>query len=220
MFGDPNADGVQSPGEIRQEAVWIVILLSDGGANAARASVAANPMDQATWICPNALGINNPTWVAPACKDEDGASRHFSANFWYDPDDMARDNADFVGCPDANAPQPPDCPAPGQGAVIFTIGLGDLVTASTSCWGGYGGGCDPDQGEQLLRYVAGVGDDGDPNTNADTYNDPDPDDPCYPGGVARPVGTDCGNYYFSPTGAGLRRVFEAIASRIFTRLTH
>jgi hypothetical protein len=212
MFGDPNADGVQSPGEIRQEAVWIVILLSDGGANAARASVVANPLLQTTWICPNAADINNPTWVAPACKDEDGASRHISTNFWYDPDDMARDNADFVGCPDANAPQPADCPAPGQGAVIFTIGLGDLVTASTGCWAGYGGGCDPDQGEQLLRYVAGVGDDGDPNTSGD----PDTDDPCN----GAPVGTDCGNYYFSPTGAGLRRVFEAIASRIFTRLTH
>jgi hypothetical protein len=34
------------------------------------------------------------------------------------------------------------------------------------------------------------------------------------------VGADCGNYYYAPTGAGLLRVFEAIASRIFTRLTH
>jgi hypothetical protein len=39
-------------------------------------------------------------------------------------------------------------------------------------------------------------------------------------GDEQPDGTDCGNYYYSPTGSGLMRVFEAIASRIFTRLTH
>ncbi|HMK07653.1 MAG TPA: hypothetical protein VK449_01350, partial [Anaerolineales bacterium] len=97
------------------------------------------------------------------------------------------------------------CPAPGQGAVIFTIGLGDLVI-NNPCWPGYGGACDPDLGERLLRYSAGVGDDGNPAS---------PGDPC----VGAPTGTDCGNYYFAPSGAGLMRVFEAIASRIFTRLT-
>jgi hypothetical protein len=30
----------------------------------------------------------------------------------------------------------------------------------------------------------------------------------------------CGNYYFDATGNQLDRVFEEIASRIFTRLTH
>jgi hypothetical protein len=87
--------------------------------------------------------------------------------------------------------------------VIFSIGLGDLMI-NNPCWPGYGGSCDPDLGEQLLRYAAAVGDDGDAAT-----------DPC--NGVS--AGRDCGNYYFAPTGAGLLRVFEAIASRIFTRLT-
>jgi len=54
--------------------------------------------------------------------------------------------------------------------------------------------------------VAAVGDD----------NNPGSPDPC--DGVAS--GHDCGNYYFSPTGSGLLHVFEAIASRIFTRITH
>jgi len=61
-------------------------------------------------------------------------------------------------------------------------------------------------GGALLRYIAAVGDDGDPST-----------DPC--AGI-----TDytqwCGNYYYSPTGSKLDRVFEDIASRLFTRLTH
>ena len=74
---------------------------------------------------------------------------------------------------------------------------------------GYPGGCQPDAGEALLRYIAGVGDDGDPAT-------PSAIDPCF----GKPTAQSCGNYYFSPTGSGLLRVFEAIASRIFTRITH
>ncbi len=89
--------------------------------------------------------------------------------------------------------------------MIFTIGLGDLVTSNTACATAWGATCEPDLGEQLLRYIAAVGDDGDPTT-----------DPCSTFGV----GADCGNYYYSPTGSGLLEVFEAIASRIFTRITH
>jgi hypothetical protein len=111
-----------------------------------------------------------------------------------------------VGCPDSTSPQPAACAgvAPGgQGAVIFTIGLGDAMINNT-CDPMYGT-CDADLGEELMRYVAAVGDDNNPATN-----------PC----SAVASGNDCGNYYFSPTGAGLMRVFEAIASRIFTRITH
>jgi hypothetical protein len=139
----------------------------------------------------------------------------------YDPDDAARDMADFVGCPDANSTTPAACPEPGQGAVIFSIGLGPEVT-DTSCDPFYGGPTCGNLGEQLLRYIAGVGDDGDPRTGAG--GPPSAPDPCSGNplvvGDEQPDGTDCGNYYYSPTGSGLMRVFEAIASRIFTRLTH
>jgi hypothetical protein len=112
--------------------------------------------------------------------------------------------ADFVGCPDAlTLPQPAACAEPGQGAVIFTIGLGDAVTE-------YARGGDPDAGEQLLRYIANAGDNGDPAPANDPCNGP----PAYP------VGTSCGNYYFAPEGSDLQKVFEAIASRIFTRINH
>jgi len=184
----------------REEAVWIVILLSDGGANAAQDSVP-------NWICPGGPGVGN--WVEPFCRDADAGSRHNSASADYDPEDAARDMADFVGCLDStSATHPGSCaalaPSYGQGAVIFSIGLGELVTSNTSC-DPFWGSCDADAGEQLMRYAAAVGDDGDPTT-----------DLC----AAAGVGVDCGNYYYSPTGSGLLEVFEAIASRIFTRITH
>ena len=191
----------------REEAVWIVILLSDGAANAYRTG--ADVMDKNNWLCPGS-SPGSPTWAVPLCRDPDASTRHPTSSSDYDVDDAARDSADFVGCPDSQSPQPAMCAAPGQGAVIFTIGLGKLMWDSKACDPGvyppgYPTGCDPDLGEKLLRYVAAVGDDGDPAT-----------DPCDGIGTA----ADCGNYYFSPSGPGLLRVFEAIASRIFTRITH
>jgi hypothetical protein len=201
------ADGLKAAGNQfglfkREEAVWIVILLTDGGANAATDSLGA-------WICPGGPGAAN--WVEPFCRDPIAGTRHISTIAAYDPDDAARDLGDWVGCLDSNsATHPGSCaalaPSYGQGAVIFTIGLGELVTNNTNCdvptWGG---SCELDVGEKLLRYMAAVGDDGNPTT-----------DPCSAAGV----GADCGNYYYSPTGSGLLEVFEAIASRIFTRITH
>ena len=179
--------------EMREEAVWIAILLSDGAANAAVLNTP--PVLPSDWLCPDT------TWAAkPYCRDDSASTRHASTSSKYDTDDYARDMADFVGCPGETLPQPPGCSAAapgGQGAVIFSIGLGDKVINNTAG--------DPDAGEQLLRYLAAVGDDSDPDT-----------DPC----SATAIGTSCGNYYFSPTGTGLIQVFEAIASRIFTRITH
>jgi hypothetical protein len=188
----------------REEAVWIMILLTDGAANAAR-----DDGSPAQWICPGSTGA--PNWVQPFCRDTDPASRHGSASPSYDPDDRARDMADLAGClPAPN--QAALCPAGGgNGVVIFTVGLGDLVTNNDGCnTSVYSASeCDDAEelGEELLRYVANVGDDGDPDAGTD---------PC--DGIASE--NDCGNYYFSPTGSGVLRVFEAIAGRIFTRITH
>lgn len=200
------ADGLIGAGDEfglspRSEAVWIVILLSDGGANAATGGGGA-------WVCPGGPTGDDPTWAAPFCRDNDFESGNGA--FGYDAEDAAVDAALFVGCPDALSPQPAGCPAPGQAAVIFTIGLGDLVVDNPGCnMTAYPGGCEADQGEKLLRYVAGVGDDGDPDT-------PPAYDPCF--GIT--TGDNCGNYYFAPVGADLLEVFEAIAARIFTRITH
>jgi hypothetical protein len=195
------ADGLKGAGNefglsTRVEAVWIVILLSDGAANAATA-------EDATPICPGSA--SNPTWLNPLCRDEDFEIE--LGQFGYDTEDAAVDMAYFVGCPNALEAQPAGCPEPGQGAVTFTIGLGDQVTASTACDPYYAGSCEPNQGEELLRFIAGVGDDGDPDT-----------DPCIDAGAG--IAESCGNYYFAQGGLDLIAIFEAIASRIFTRITH
>lgn len=198
------ADGLKVGGNefglsLRQEAVPILILLSDGAANAATDNAG-------NFICPQGPA-NMPTWVEPFCRDEDfeiGPGAYGAP----DTEDMAVDRGYFVGCPDANAYDPllTSCTGPGQGAVMFTIGLGEELINNTDCHAAtYPGGCEPNQGEELLRFLAAIGDDADPST-----------DPC----SSEPIGQSCGNYYFSPTGTGLIQVFEAIASRIFTRIVH
>jgi hypothetical protein len=203
--------------EMREQAVWIAILLTDGSANAAiYPGSDPGPPDFSNWICPAntydpdaspaatpAPGSDEPG--APWCKDNSSATRHADSDSdFYDADDYARDQADMVGCPGprAGVSPPAGCPADGGvGAVIFTIGLGANVTDSPN---------DPDEpraGEHLLRYIAAVGIDGEPTT--DPFCSPDPGE-----------GVSCGNYYFSPDGPGLVNVFEDIASRIFTRITH
>jgi len=88
--------------------------------------------------------------------------------------------------------------------VIFSVGLGDAVIDYPDKAGLPE--TDSDLGAQLLRYVANVGWDGNPNN-----------DPC--SGVTDPS-DDCGNYFYAAEGSELSSIFHAIADRIFTRLTH
>jgi hypothetical protein len=115
---------------MREEALWVVILLTDGAANAGYSG--------STPICPHYTWDRNPY-----CRDTDAtaAGRHpdtigGNPNPLYDADDFARDMADFVAQPDPV----------GQNAVLFSIGLGSLVTDTK-----YG---DPPAGESLLKYAA------------------------------------------------------------------
>jgi hypothetical protein len=148
-----------------------------------------------------------------------------------------KDSLNYLHTPDAYG---------GQGALIYAIGLGRLVVHSAQ--GGHINNGDPgctdpdpadpnpyycaipstdptssyDAGDYLLRYIANVGADGDPDPNADPSKHKLAD-PCL--NIPSPVLTagndsyNCGNYYFSEFGTGLTSVFESIASRIFTRLT-
>ncbi len=181
--------------QTREDALWITVLLTDGLANATDLENTDVYTDPATWpigFCPDWINL---------CQDNDTTTRHTSGNGQYDADDYARDMADFVGCFPTNPAS--SCANPGQGSVIFTIGLGPEVTNN------YAGTPLAEvnsipYGASLLRYIAAVGYDGDPAT-----------DPC----AGYTDYTDwCGNYYYSPSGAQLNRVFEDIASRIFTRL--
>ncbi len=210
--GDPRgcmstnvADGLLTAGNEfgfngREEAVWVVIFLADGVANAG--NNASPPSLPEHWICPEDTWWSTDNPEGPYCNDGVGSTRHASTSTDYDADDYARDMADFVGCLDADSPIQ-YCTNPGQGAVIFAVGLGDRMTSYTVS--SRDPALDADLGEQLLRYIANVGFDGDPAN-----------DPC--SGVS--IGNTCGNYFYAATGADVSPIFQAIASRIFTRLTH
>ncbi len=115
----------------REEALWVVILLTDGAANAGTDKNGVS-------ICPNYTWDRNPY-----CRDTDAdnvTGRHpDSVPSLYDADDYARDMADFVAKDDTGTVK-------GQNALIFTIGLGDLVTEIK-----YG---NPPPGETFLKYAA------------------------------------------------------------------
>lgn len=208
LLADPNEDGDTS--DQRKEAVWIIILLSDGGANAAR-DPSKDPTDPETWFCPGE--VDDSTWVLPFCRDE---AFETSVNpLGFDAEDAAYDAGLFAGCPDEDSPEDyPECDPVnpgGNNSVVFTIGLGDLMWNSTVCdTSVYTSGCDEAAGEDLLRAIADIGDDGDPGTS-ECNGKPNSTDS---------VPVDCGNYYFAESGGALDRIFEAIASRIFTRITH
>jgi hypothetical protein len=254
---------------IRQEAVWVVILLTDGAANASE----PNGSGLINKYCPASTWwdqVNDPNRYNPFCRDSDPTTRHTlidptkygithtapynpqntynSANKFlnYDADDYARDNADFVSCPAKIALAPLWCRDAldytigqgGQGALMFSIGLGGLVIDNSQ-----GGGVadasakngearispsDPHAGyaagDALLRYAARVGLSGDPNGPDACAGVPTPalvvqPDPKAPTLSPGNLSYNCGNYYFAQFGTGLNSVFQSIASRIFTRIT-
>jgi Flp pilus assembly protein TadG len=200
----------------REESLWVVVLLTDGMANATFPD--KSPPDNITKFntypmgyCPNATGDASDPSLFPLCQDHNVSTRHSNGSSHYDADDYARDMADFVGCMPVNWAS--GCPTSvdsttgktvsGQGAVIYAIGLGDGVLDVTNEAHG------KPYGASLLRYIAAVGYDGDPNT-----------DICPTPHTLNDYKTWCGNYYYAPQGPQLTKIFEDIASRIFTRLVH
>jgi hypothetical protein len=165
----------------------------------------------------------------------------------YDVDDYARDWADYIGTSKAGGEL--------QLPIIFTIGFGlNFENGSSGTPGTPGyvpGGRDqnvPDAlGEELLRYIADVGDNNQVDTDyqqdyleaeherGDFEGDFGPRGPCeqpwdpnvappgyngfLPAPMPLPPQQSCGNYYNAPNQAQLQLVFDDIASRMFTRLT-
>jgi hypothetical protein len=101
------------------------------------------------------------------------------------------DNAALTKSTNPNEPR-------GNDLAIYTIGLGSEVGGDPGTSGYIG--------EQLLRYMAAVGDDGDRIT-----------DPCTLPSVTTKM--SCGNYYYASGGANLMSIYEDIANRIYTRIT-
>lgn len=128
---------------IREDSLWIVIALVGGPVNATETTL--NPPNG---YCPQT------TWNSafPFCRDADlpSITRHCSSGAAqapceaaggvydpdnYDADDYARDRTDFVADPNI-----------GQGATVFTIGLGNLIRNAPKG--------DPYSAENLLTYMA------------------------------------------------------------------
>lgn len=127
---------------VRQNALWVVIVLGDGAANGGQCP-------RSTWGLQTWQGSN----ITLFCRDPDSNTRHCAdpdaarrvrcqreGGVWdpdnYDADDYAHDMIDFV--------------AYDQQAYIYSIGLGKLVTEATVG--------DPEAGEALLKYAANAGD--------------------------------------------------------------
>jgi hypothetical protein len=129
----------------RNNSLWVVILLTDGVANAGY--TVKNGVTQ--YFCPEPDPGNpgNPanTWghtdIPPICNDGNTKSiainRHSpDTSVYYDAEDYAYDAADFV--------------ATSQNALIFTIGLGAKVKQVSTVDG-------TPLGELFLKYAANVG---------------------------------------------------------------
>ncbi|MDR3575355.1 MAG: VWA domain-containing protein [Anaerolineaceae bacterium] len=118
------------------------------------------------------------------------------ANWAYSPLDYAMDMVDQAALTVVKAPAGGNAAyynqneLTGNDMAIYSIGVGNGLGAT---------------GEAFLRYMAAVGDDGDRVT-----------DPC--DGAA--TKQNCGNYYWTDgTPGDLNKIFEDIASRIYTRIT-
>lgn len=124
----------------------------------------------------------------------------------YDADDYARDWADATGLVNV-APG-----VPGAFIALFSIGFGsDVRNDPTSA--------------PLMRYIADAGDNGRIDNNheedwRDNFiingNITGENDPCF--GVTDPTAW-CGQYFYAENLSQLDAVFEAIAGRLFTRIS-
>ncbi len=221
--GALNLAGKQFEVEKRPDALWVVILLTDGAANATfgnKTEIGQTGSGATDFIFPpqdpDDFLPNLPYGFCPPgtydfgsnlqyCQDDNVDVHHSLPSSDYDADDFARDQGKFVACY-ANNPSASCNGVKGQGAVIFTIGLGNEILRMDND----GTGPKP-YGASLLRYLAAIGDDGDA--------DPVTSDLCKDENIAGRYNTNCGNYFFAQAGVNLVKVFEMIYSRIFTRLT-
>ncbi len=194
----------------RPASVWIMVLLSDGIANLSdthntNASVPSSFIygfcgnQPSTSFWPSCIDYNVPGFSAgrycidsPASQCPPGTT-HTNTSGPYSVEDYAMDMTDAAGLLKSTNTHEPK----GEDIVIYSIGLG----AASS-------------GANLLRYVADIGDNGMRDWGTST-------DPCYNASshTFLPPTSNCGNYYYAPTGAYLDQIFEHIAAQIFTKIS-
>ncbi len=221
----------------RADSLWVTILLVDGAANR------TSPDTRVSWTDPIYGSCPPSEQTTPLkCRNAEANSRNYVfpvVSPVYDADDYARDYADTLGADPYKYPKVPNA----TGVLIYTIALGKNSVCSNGSYtppiGGAPATCtgsnpvygDPDAAEQLLRYIADVGDDGDLSTGpclGTKYANPAVV-PGSPWGTqvtpldfaarANQLGMQCGNYYFAPAADQLEQIFLEIAGRIFTRIS-
>ena len=106
--------GSEFASDSRQQALWVVILLTDGVPNAG--------FEDTTYYCPHTTWSNLPRCndlvvANDAVRGSGSGKRGVKTDLTYDASDYAYDMADFVGL------KYPD----GQNALLYTIGLGTEV---------------------------------------------------------------------------------------------
>ncbi|HTP08900.1 MAG TPA: PKD domain-containing protein [Anaerolineae bacterium] len=215
----------------RPKAQWVALLIVDGPANRGSVNGALPWSDPQYGLCP----LSERT-TATKCRDGDANSRHlispnpaatlFPGDPLYDVDDFARDKGDLAGL------DPELYQNSWLGDIrFFSIGLGKTTVCLTgnytppsngqpaTCTNSIPAYGDPDAGEQLLRYIADMGDDGNLSTGPclDTQAPfRDFDTRTDPSGRSDDVGLglNCGNYYFAPDATALPTITLDIATRI------
>jgi hypothetical protein len=214
----------------RVDSVWVIVFLSDGTTNVSDLPDALDvnnpvPAGYVNGFCGGAISArlwtNEPSTAYSWCTDSNPATRHCgpfhgdatecpAGAAWvgnstppYDTEDYARDMTDRVGLVYPLYPGDSNEPKAGDEVAIYAIGLGKAAKP-------------PDyDGEQLLRYMANIGDDNFRNPIPDDPTDDYPADPCE-GALPQ---TSCGQYYYAPSGTYLTQIFEKIAGSIFTRIS-
>jgi hypothetical protein len=202
-------------GSGRSNAVWVMVMLSDGVANLSdtpitfpEADGVGIPASYKNGFCGGS--INGALWNS-ACVKQDSPARWcvnpavfpvlpgencppgssyvnvLPVSPPYSPEDYARDMTDRAAL--LHSPNLKE--SLGSDMAIYTIGLGTAAAG----------------GEALMRYMADVGDDGVRNNssictiNTASYK-------------------ECGQYYFTLDANKLGPIFDSIASRIYTKITY
>ncbi len=190
------AAGNEFTANSRPEALWVVILLTDGSANSSTDISGNLPFG----FCPAGTKDNYPFCRDSELEQPAGSGNYIQTRHCYDNPDPAlqftpamramclgvtNPTWDFAGTPDNGTHYDADDFARDMAdwlatnnVLTFSINLGTLgITESHG---------DPKDGEELLQYVAGVGG---------------------------------GQYFYAPTSDQLRQIFAKIADNIATRLS-
>lgn len=232
-------DEFANPATYRADSLWVTILLVDGAANRTSPDTNISWSHPVYGVCPT-----SEQTTPLKCRDAAANSRHYAfpvASTMYDADDYARDRADLLAADPEKYPKIKA--AGGAGVLVYTIALGKNSVCSNGNYTAPTGGApaictgfnpvygDPDAAEQLLRYIADVGDDGD-LTSGPCLGPKNADPTQYfvsPWGTlvtpldftarSNGLGLQCGNYYYAPDADQLEQIFLEIAGRIFTRIS-